>query len=186
MSFHMIRSFLIILSISFLKIFHCKNDFFTNKNFPLPYSSKYFASSDGLIRVARPVSWIDCGNSDDLFRLDSLILSPDPPKRSAPLTVHLKGQLKETLTEGVVNYAIRFGGFTLATGSLDGCPSLEKESTLPHCPVEKGIIDVTHTVQIPWQIPPGRYFIDAHGERSVDHKQIFCLNLDVAIDLVSD
>ena len=112
-------------------------------------------------------------------------MNPDPPRRSTPLTVHLQGHLKETLNEGVVEYEVKFGGFKLATGVLDGCPALKAEPNLPQCPVEAGPINVTHTVELPWHIPPGRYLINAKGKRSDDGKQIFCINLDVAIDLVN-
>lgn len=152
----------------------------------LPFTSNNFPSSDGRMRPARPVSWMNCGEEDDLFRLDSLELNPDPPKRSTPLTVHVKGLLRETLTEGVIEYEVKFGGFKFATGSLDGCPTLKQEPNLPQCPVQAGQYDVTHTVDLPWHIPPGRYLINAKGKRSVDDKQIFCIDLDVAIDLVNE
>ena len=150
-----------------------------------PFTSNTFPSSDGLMRPARPVSWENCGQPTDLFRFDFLELNPDPPRRSSPLTVHLQGYLKETLDQGVVEYEVKFGGFKLATGSLDGCPALANEPNLPQCPVKAGPIDVTHTVELPWHVPPGRYLINAKGKRSADGKQIFCINLDIAIDLVN-
>ena len=152
----------------------------------LPFNSNNFPSSNGMMRPARPVSWMNCGSSDDLFNLESLELSPDPPRRSSPLTVKLKGYLKEKLDEGVVEYEAKFGGFTLATGKLDGCPTLKEEPKLPQCPVAAGKIDVTHTVDLPWQIPPGRYLINAKGKRSIDDKQIFCIDLDVLINLINE
>ena len=133
--------------------------------------------------TSRPVSWLNCGKEDDLFRLDALELSPDPPQRSAPLTVKLMGFLKETLEEGVVEYEVKFGGFKLVTGSLDGCPTLKREPNLPQCPVKAGPIDLTHTVNLPWHVPPGRYSINAKGHRSSDDKQIFCIDLDTIIEI---
>lgn len=152
----------------------------------LPFSSNNFPSSNGGMRPARPVSWTDCGTPDDLFRLEGITLSPDPPRRSAPLTVNVKGYLREQLDEGVVEYEVKFGGFKLATGSLDGCPALKEEPALPQCPVQPGPINVTHTVQLPWHIPPGKYLINAKGKRSADGKQIFCVDLDVAVDVISE
>lgn len=152
----------------------------------LPFTSNRFPSSAGWMRAARPVSWINCGDESDLFRLDSLEMSPDPPKRSTPLTVHVQGLLKETLTEGLIEYEVKFGGFKLATGTLDGCSTLQKEQNLPQCPVKSDVYDVTHTVDLPWHIPPGRYLINAKGRRRADDKQIFCIDLDVAIDLINE
>jgi hypothetical protein len=152
----------------------------------LPFSSNNFPSSNGVMRPARPVSWASCGAENDLFNLESLEIFPDPPRRSSPLTVNVKGYLKETLDEGVAEYEAKFGGFTLATGKLDGCPTLKEEPKLPQCPVAAGRIDVTHTVDLPWHVPPGRYLINAKGKRSADGKQIFCINLDILIDLISE
>lgn len=175
----MILLFFIILLLSSSTLISCF----------LPFNSKRFTSNGGM-HMTRPLSWSNCGDtskdSEDLFILESLEITPDPPQRSAPLTVHLKGFLKETLDEGIVDYSVKFGGFQLATGKLDGCPALQKEPNLPQCPVSHGKIDVTHTVQLPWHIPPGRYLIKARGERSRDQKQIFCLDLDLAIDLISE
>lgn len=155
-------------------------------SFSLPFSSNNFPSSNGGMRPARPVSWVSCGRDDDLFSFESLEISPDPPRRSSPLTVNVTGYLKEAIDEGVVEYEAKFGGFTLATGKLDGCPTLKKEPNLPQCPVAAGRINVTHSVELPWHVPPGRYLINAKGKRSVDGKQIFCIDLDVLIDLISE
>lgn len=169
--------FILIGNVQMLKFTHLLS---------LPFSSNNFPSSNGVMRPARPVSWVSCGTDDDLFTLESLELSPDPPRRSSPLTVTVKGYLKETLDEGVVEYEAKFGGFTLATGKLDGCPTLKEEPKLPQCPVKAGKIDVTHTVDLPWHVPPGRYLVNAKGKRSEDGKQIFCIDLDVLIDLISE
>lgn len=185
LSFYALRHEMINFFI-FIFPFLIKTSFCDDQLLSLPFTSNTFPSSDGRIRPARPVAWMNCGQDDDLFRLDSLELNPDPPKRSTPLTVHVTGLLKETLTEGVIEYEVKFGGFKLATGSLDGCPTLKQEPTLPQCPVQAGQYDVTHTVQLPWHIPPGRYLINAKGKRSMDGKQIFCIDLDVAIDLVNE
>ena len=185
----MTRASFLIYCISLILIYCCAVDVGCSEDIAQliskPFASNTFPSSDGIMRPARPVSWENCGENSDLFRFDSLELSPDPPQRSSPLTVHVKGYLKETLEEGVVEYEVKFGAFKLATGSLDGCPALKEEPKLPQCPVESGRIDVTHTVELPWHIPPGRYLVNAKGKRSHDGKQIFCINLDVAIDLVN-
>ena len=151
-----------------------------------PFSSKFFPSDDGYFRIAQPVSWTDCSSPDALFHLEALSLSPDPPQRSSPLTVHLRGYLKERLTGGVLNYTASFGGLQLVKGSEDGCTLLAKEDqSLPQCPIEAGLIEVTHTAQLPWHVPPGRYLIDVTVERKDDHRQVICLKLDVSIDLIS-
>ena len=150
-----------------------------------PFSSKYFASEDGLMRVARPVAWTDCSSPDALFHLESLDLSPDPPQRSSPLTVHLRGHLKERLEGAQVNYTASFGGLQLVQGSEDGCGLLAKEGKgLPQCPIEAGEIEVTHEAQLPWHVPPGRYLIDLLVSRKDDGREVVCLKLDVVIDLI--
>lgn len=79
----------------------------------LPFSSNNFPSSFGKMRASsRPISWENCGEeSNDLFRLESLEFIPDPPRRSSPLTVKLRGYLKERLEEVVVWYEVKFGAF---------------------------------------------------------------------------
>lgn len=152
---------------------------------PRPFSSKYFPSTDGYVRVARPVSWTLCSSPGALFHLESLDLSPDPPQRSSPLTVHVRGLLKERIESGWLNLSASFGGLQLVKRTEDGCSLLAKEGgSLPQCPIEAGEIDVTHTVQLPWHVPPGRYLIDVNVETKDDHREVLCLKLDVAIDLI--
>lgn len=155
-----------------------------SKSLPFSSNNYNFPSIYGEMKGKgiSPMSWTNCGKSNDLFQLEFLELIPDPPRRSAPLTVKLRGYLVEGLEEGIVKYEVKFGGFKLATGKLDGCDALKKESNLPQCPIESGSIDVTHTVELPWQIPAGKYIVHVFGERSSDHKQIFCLNLEIVID----
>ncbi len=159
------------------------NDFQTCSR---PFSSKYFQSDDGYMRIAQPLSWTDCSSPSALFKLESLTISPDPPQRSSPLTVNVRGYLKERLDSGMLNYTASFGGLQLIKGSEDGCSLLAREDgNLPQCPIEAGLIEVTHTAQIPWHVPPGRYLIDFSVERKDDRQQVICLKLDVSIDLIS-
>ena len=72
----------------------------------------------------------------------------------------------------------------LATGSLDGCPAPRTSQTCPQCPVKSRPIDVTHTVELLGTFHPGDALINAKG-KGADGKQIFCINLDIAIDLVN-
>ena len=168
----------VILSLS--RTIFANRLYFSNK-FPFNKGEK-----ESIMRPARPIIWSNCGDpAEDLFQVESIEVSPDPPRRSSPLTVNLRGYLKETLDEGKVDYVARFGGFTLARGSLDGCSTLRQEPNLPQCPVKAGPINVNHTVDLPWHIPPGRYLINASGRRSIDEKQIFCIDLDVSIDLIN-
>lgn len=154
-----------------------------------PFSSRVFPSSDGYMRVARPVSWTDCSHPDSLFKLEMLELSPDPPQRSSPLQVHVKGYLERTLHAGWLNYTASFGGLQLVKGVEDGCALLARAGAeeggkdLPQCPIEAGDIEVTYTAHLPWHIPPGRYLIDVSVETK-EHEQVICLKLDVAVDLI--
>lgn len=156
---------------------------------PRPFSSRVFPSSDGYMRVARPVAWTDCSQPDSLFKLESLEMSPDPPQRSSPLTVHVKGHLERNLHAGWLNYTASFGGLQLVKDVEDGCALLAKAGAeeggedLPQCPIEAGEIEVTHTAHLPWHIPPGRYLIDVSVETK-DHEEVICLKLDVSVDLI--
>ncbi|NBO24991.1 MAG: hypothetical protein EBU93_07165, partial [Chlamydiae bacterium] len=110
---------------------HSKNRLYFSNRFPY----RKGGGDDLVMRPAGPILWTNCGDpATDLFQLESIVVSPDPPRRSAPLTVNIRGYLKETLDEGRIDYVAKFGGFTLASGNLDGCPTLHQEPDLPQCP----------------------------------------------------
>lgn len=121
-----------------------------------------------------PKGWSNCGSSDDLFALRSFTLSPDPPRRSRMLSVRVAGDLATALTGGTLNYTVTFGIIPIVQDSLSLCEALALEPKIPQCPLRSGEWDVRHEVEMPREVPFGRYNVRA-AAWDLEGRQIFCV-----------
>lgn len=129
-----------------------------------------------------PRGWENCGDEDDLFRLHSLSLTPDPPRRASMLKVNVAGELLEPLMTGRVNYTVRFGIIPIVKDSVELCEALRMEPKIPQCPLRSGLWNVTHEVELPAETPFGKYSIEAAAWNRLG-KRIFCLRGSTTVGL---
>lgn len=118
------------------------------------------------LEPAQKSVWKNCGAPDDLFQLDSLALSPDPPMRGANLRVLVKGNLSESLVgDENINLVIKLGVLTIIERNANLCEELNKATIargdygalsdeLPKCPIEKGAFLLDYSRMIPNEVPP--------------------------------
>ena len=132
-----------------------------------------------------PIGWSSCSQPTDLFHLRLLSITPDPPKRSTPLQIHVAGHLDRTLIGGMVNYTVKYGIIPVATESVGLCDLLKMEPGVPQCPIKKGDWDVKHEVKVPGEVPFGRYSVEAAAWDS-EGRQIFCLQGSTTIGLFAN
>ncbi|KAI9490663.1 ML domain-containing protein [Zychaea mexicana] len=115
-----------------------------------------------------------CGDDSDLLEIKDITLNPDPPKAGEKLTVDFKGFLKEQVPEGsTVEVTVKYGVVQLIKKKFDFCQEADKVDE--ECPIEKGDLQLTKQVDLPKEIPPGRYSVRA-VITTPEEKQVTCLD----------
>merc|ERR1712169_139566 len=110
------------------------------------------ANDDNKIPGDSPLQFCPGDHSKDLVTIESVDLSPNPPKAGNELVIKAKGTIKETIEEGAyVLLTVKYGLIRLITTSVD----------------------------LPAEIPPGKYTVlaDVYTAKDV---QITCLTATVA------
>jgi len=115
-----------------------------------------------------------CGSPDSYsLKIDSVTLSPNPPKAGQKLTITASGTVGETIVDGAyVNLVVKYGLITLISQTANLCDQLGNVDL--KCPLEKGKMVLTKEVDLPSQIPPGKYSVMADVYND-DDKQVTCL-----------
>ncbi|RKO89185.1 ML domain-containing protein [Blyttiomyces helicus] len=118
----------------------------------------------------------DCGQPTDVFHLDSLTLTPDPPKRGEPLVVSLNGTLDADLAQGAYgDVKVKLGFIKLVELRIDVCEELGKIDE--PCPKKEGPLVISHSADIPRELPPGKYRIDI-DVTNFDDKHLACISAE--------
>jgi hypothetical protein len=138
-----------------------------------------FWSSQDVISEAIPVKGNNpleyCSDpSGNILDIKSVDLSPNPPKPGQSLTIKAEGVLHERVEKGAyVLLEVKYGLITLVKQRPDLCDQIVNVDL--ECPLEAGTMTLTKEVQLPAQIPPGRYTVHA-DVFSKDDKRITCLD----------
>lgn len=106
----------------------------------------------------------------EIIRID---LDPNPPVKGQNVTIHAEGIVKQPILEGAyVDVDVRYGYIRLLKQTFDLC---EQSKTVGiECPVEKGKLVLDTSVEIPGEVPPGKYVVFARAY-TVDDEPITCL-----------
>jgi len=124
-----------------------------------------------------PLSYCQAEHADDLLVLDHVNLDPNPPAAGQTLTIEAKGTLLEDVEEGAyVILQVKYGLIRLVNTQANLCDQVSNVDL--SCPIEKGKTTITKDVELPKEIPPGKYtvFADAYTK---DKKKIICLEATV-------
>ncbi|KAJ5666328.1 uncharacterized protein N7477_008776 [Penicillium maclennaniae] len=115
-----------------------------------------------------------CQNPEThLLKIHSVDLAPNPPEPGKTLNIKASGILNERIEQGAtVSLEVKWGLITLIKQTVDLCKELENVDM--ECPLEKGEMSLTKQVDLPKQIPPGKYSVlaDVYDK---DQKQVTCL-----------
>ncbi|KAJ1925862.1 Phosphatidylglycerol/phosphatidylinositol transfer protein [Tieghemiomyces parasiticus] len=121
-----------------------------------------------------------CGNPDeDLVTVSSVNLTPDPPHKGQTLRIEASGHVKQTVTNGsYVDVTVKYGFIKLLSRRFDLCDYLDQVGHA--CPVPPGVVSITKEVDLPKEIPRGRYTVNAVArlpdEGDDTGAQLTCLN----------
>ncbi|AET40038.1 sterol transporter Ecym_5275 [Eremothecium cymbalariae DBVPG len=106
-------------------------------------------------------------------------LTPNPPERGANLTIDAEGVLYSTVDEGsYVMVEVRLGYIKLLTQTFDLCEQLEENDLGYECPLLPGTYTISETVEIPVQVPPGKYTVQVRAFTG-DDQEVACLTGNV-------
>ncbi|KAL2831955.1 ML domain-containing protein [Aspergillus pseudoustus] len=112
--------------------------------------------------------------SGDILNIKSVDLSPNPPKPGQTLTIKAEGVLHQRIEKGAyVLLEVKYGLITLVRQRPDLCDQIVNVDL--ECPLEAGTMTLTKEVQLPAQIPPGKYTVHA-DVFTKDDKRITCLD----------
>ncbi|KAI5968812.1 NPC2 [Candida margitis] len=116
-------------------------------------------------------------SSKQLLTLDEIVISPNPPEAGVNLTFTAKGTIDKTITDGAyVEVDVRYGFIKLIHQTYDICKEITKVDL--ECPIEKGKQVITKEVEIPEEVPPGKYFVTARAYTK-DDEYITCLTATI-------
>lgn len=104
--------------------------------------------------VVDPFPFSLCSGAPTDFKVDTLYVTPDPPKKGQNVTLQLLGSVDEQLTIGS-NFIVDvlYSGVEIYSMTVD----LREATPLP---VGPGEISLAYDVMIPSAAPSGRYTID--------------------------
>ncbi|KAK3644616.1 Phosphatidylglycerol/phosphatidylinositol transfer protein [Elasticomyces elasticus] len=119
---------------------------------------------------------------DDILTLESVDLSPNPPKATyrsgQTLSVSAKGILTSDIEDGAkIHLSVKYGLITIIRQTSDLCELVSKVDL--ECPLHKGKeTNLNKDVELPKEIPPGKYTVEANVVDK-DEKKITCLKATV-------
>ncbi|KAJ5907649.1 Phosphatidylglycerol/phosphatidylinositol transfer protein [Penicillium taxi] len=113
---------------------------------------------------------------EHVLQIDSVDLSPNPPKAGEKLTIKASGTLNQAVEEGAyVNLEVKWGVITLIKQTVNLCDQISNVDL--SCPLDKGKLTFTKDVELPKQIPPGKYSVLA-DVYTPENTQVTCLKAD--------
>lgn len=121
---------------------------------------------------------INCeSSSSQILDLQRVVIDPNPPAKGQNLTFSAVGFLSEDIVDGAyVDVDVRYGFIRLIHQTYDLCE--EAKNIDLECPIKKGENIISKLVEIPEEVPPGKYVVNARAY-SKDDKLITCLTATV-------
>ncbi|KAF9170946.1 Phosphatidylglycerol/phosphatidylinositol transfer protein [Mortierella sp. AD011] len=106
-----------------------------------------------------PATIVECGPASDLLKIEYVNLNPNPPEKGKVLTIDAKGILSGAIVEGAtIDLVVKLGLVKLLTKQLDFCEESAKVDK--NCPLAPGEHFLNHSVDLPKEIPPGKYVVN--------------------------
>lgn len=111
--------------------------------------------------------------TDHSLDLHSLTIDPNPPNRGANLTITALGTLSKDVVDGAyVDVVVNYGYIRLISQTYNLCEQLPNVDM--NCPLNSGEYKLTKEIELPSEIPPGKYTVFARAYNN-DDSMITCL-----------
>uniref|UniRef100_A0A1D1YWQ7 Phosphatidylglycerol/phosphatidylinositol transfer protein n=1 Tax=Anthurium amnicola TaxID=1678845 RepID=A0A1D1YWQ7_9ARAE len=115
----------------------------------------------------------DCSNEADLLQITYIHISPDPPLKGKELKIDALGNLREEVGQGsYIDVTVKLGLIRLLQKRFDLCEESQKVDK--PCPLKRGRQTLSTTVNLPREIPPGKYNVEALVY-TPDNRRVACL-----------
>lgn len=139
-------------------------------------SQQEVISQDLKVPGSNPLYFCD-DPANNLLTIDDVDLSPNPPEAGKTLSIAATGTLSEDIEEGAkVRLQVKYGLITLIKQEAALCDYV-KEVDL-ECPLKKGDLKLSKDVDLPKEIPPGKYTVLA-DVFTKDNDKITCLTATI-------
>lgn len=124
-----------------------------------------------------PLKFCEADRSNDRITIEEVILTPNPPLAGNTLLIAAKGTVRETIEDGAyVQLEVKYGYIRLISTKADLCKEIKNVDL--ECPIEKGELSIIKSVDLPNEIPPGKYTVNA-DVYTKDDEHITCLTATV-------
>jgi len=146
--------------------------------FDLPADQKPVASDQRDIPGDSPVKLCSLKPEEDTVVIKEVNIAPNPPAPGQNLLINATGEVIETIEDGAyIHVIVKVGKYIkLLEKNFDFCEQIANVNL--SCPLEPGPVHVTKDVDLPSQIPPGKFFVTALLY-TVDDDPITCLEAEV-------
>lgn len=140
------------------------------------------ATEDGIkVPGDSPLELCDGEHGDDIVKIESVDLIPNPPAPGKELVIKASGIIFETIEQGAyVLLTVKYGLIQLVKTKADLCEQIGNVDL--ECPLDKGKMVITKSVDLPKEIPPGTYHVAADVYTAND-KKITCLTASVKFNI---
>ncbi|KAI7788438.1 hypothetical protein LA080_010771 [Diaporthe eres] len=124
-----------------------------------------------------PLELCPKAHDEDIITIDKVDLVPNPPKAGQDLVIKASGTVSEPIEEGAyVALQVKYGLIRLISTKADLCEQVKNVDL--ECPIDAGDLTLTKTVELPKEIPNGKYTVLA-DVYTKDDKPITCLTATV-------
>ncbi|KAI1196075.1 ml domain-containing protein [Nemania serpens] len=147
-------------------------------------AGSWFGNDDVSVKEAEkvpgdsPLQFCDKDHGKDTVQIDRVDLLPNPPQSGTELVIHATGTVNERVEDGAyVQLVVKYGLIRLISTKASLCEQVENVDL--KCPIEKGELSITKSVDIPKEVPPGTYnvFADVYN---ADGTPMTCLQATVS------
>ncbi|KAF5359309.1 hypothetical protein D9756_003361 [Leucocoprinus leucothites] len=146
-----------------------------------PLDAQVFLStsdpSQAPLAPSKGVTYSNCGLPTDPIQIESVEVTPNPPKPGGEITVKVNARATEVIEDGAyAHVTVKLGLIKLLTKEFDLCEEARKAELSVQCPVQPGHYTVEHKVTLPKEVPRAKFTVDVLGY-TVDDDDLMCLKL---------
>jgi len=124
-----------------------------------------------------PLEYCQPNHEKDILIIHHVNLKPNPPVAGETLTIEAIGTFTEDVEEGAyIQLQVKYGLIRLINTKADLCEQIKNVDM--ECPIKKGKKPISKDVELPNEIPPGKYTVLA-DVYTKDDAHITCLTAEV-------
>ncbi|PSS02105.1 ML domain-domain-containing protein [Coniella lustricola] len=134
---------------------------------------------DGNLKIPgdSPLELCHKSHEKDTIEISRVDLVPNPPQAGKELVIKASGTVFEDIEEGAyVELQVKYGLIRLISTRADLCEQIKNVGM--ECPIKKGPMTLTKAVELPKEIPNGKYTVLA-DVFTFDDQPITCLTATV-------